>query len=57
MSINVIQYDVGYDIYDRFTMEHFLLRQNMISTTSFFSRDSKSINDRSLIDCCKMKSN
>jgi hypothetical protein len=26
----------GYDIYDRFTMEHFPLRQNMILTTSFF---------------------
>jgi hypothetical protein len=27
---------IGYDIYDRFTMEHFPLRQSMISTTSFF---------------------
>jgi uncharacterized protein YtpQ (UPF0354 family) len=27
---------IGYDIYDRFTMEHFPLRQNMILTTSFF---------------------
>jgi hypothetical protein len=27
---------IGHDIYDRFTMEHFPLRQSMISTTSFF---------------------
>jgi hypothetical protein len=27
---------IGYDIYDRFTMEHFSLRQSMILTTSFF---------------------
>jgi hypothetical protein len=27
---------IGYDIYDRFTMEHFPLCQNMILTTSFF---------------------
>jgi hypothetical protein len=27
---------IGYDIYDRFTMEHFLLCQSMILTTSFF---------------------
>jgi hypothetical protein len=27
---------IGYDIYDRFTMEHFRLRQSMILTTSFF---------------------
>jgi hypothetical protein len=27
---------IGYDIYDRFTMEHFALRQSMILTTSFF---------------------
>jgi hypothetical protein len=27
---------IGYDIYDRFTMEHFPLRQSMILTTSFF---------------------
>jgi hypothetical protein len=26
----------GYDIYDRFTMEHFPLRQSIILTTSFF---------------------
>jgi hypothetical protein len=26
----------GYDIYDRFTMEYFSLRQSMILTTSFF---------------------
>jgi hypothetical protein len=33
---------IGYDIYDRFTMEHFPLRQSMILTTSFFffARDS-----------------
>jgi hypothetical protein len=35
---------VGYDIYDRFTMEHFPLRQSMILTTSFFARDSTSKN-------------
>jgi hypothetical protein len=33
MSYNLI---IGYDIYDRFTMEHFPLRQSMILTTSFF---------------------
>jgi hypothetical protein len=33
MSYNMM---IGYDIYDRFTMEHFLLRQSMILTTSFF---------------------
>jgi hypothetical protein len=27
---------IGYDIYDRVTMEHFRLRQSMILTTSFF---------------------
>jgi hypothetical protein len=27
---------IGYDIYDRFTMEHFPLRQSMILTNSFF---------------------
>jgi hypothetical protein len=38
ITINVIQHD---DIYDRFTMEHFPLRQSMILTTSFFfARDS-----------------
>jgi hypothetical protein len=32
---------IGYDIYDRFTVEHFPLRQSMILTTSFFfARDS-----------------
>jgi hypothetical protein len=39
----LMSYDMmtGYDIYDRFTMEHFPLRQNMILTTSFFfARDS-----------------
>jgi hypothetical protein len=29
---------IGYDIYDRFTVEHFPLRQSMILTTSFFLR-------------------
>jgi hypothetical protein len=33
MSYNMM---IGYDIYDRFTMEHFPLRQSMILTTSFF---------------------
>jgi hypothetical protein len=32
---------IGYEIYDRFTVEHFPLRQSMILTTSFFARDSK----------------
>jgi hypothetical protein len=32
---------IGYEIYDRFTMEHFPLCQSMILTTSFFSRDSR----------------
>jgi hypothetical protein len=32
MSYNMI----GYDIYDRFTMEHFPLSQSMILTTIFF---------------------
>jgi hypothetical protein len=27
---------IGYDIYERFTVEHFPLRQSMILTTSFF---------------------
>jgi hypothetical protein len=27
---------IGYDIYDRFTMEHFPLCQSLILTTSFF---------------------
>jgi hypothetical protein len=31
---------IGYDIYDRFTMEHFLLCQSMILATSFFAHDS-----------------
>jgi hypothetical protein len=36
---------IGYDIYDRFTLEHFPLRQNMILTTSFFfcSRQYKKV--------------
>jgi hypothetical protein len=33
MSYNMM---IGYDIYDRFTVEHFPLRQSMILTTSFF---------------------
>jgi hypothetical protein len=33
MSYNMM---IGYDIYDRFTMEHFPLRRNIILTTSFF---------------------
>jgi hypothetical protein len=37
MSYNMM---IGYDIYDRFTMEHFPLHQNMILTTNFFARDS-----------------
>jgi hypothetical protein len=37
LGINVIQHDDRfYDIYDRFTMERFPLRQNIILTTSFF---------------------
>jgi hypothetical protein len=36
MTTNVINMIRGYDIYDRFTMEHFPLRQSMILTTSFF---------------------
>jgi hypothetical protein len=42
MSINVVQYDdrLCYDIYDRFTIEHFPLCQIMILTTSFFAHDS-----------------
>jgi hypothetical protein len=31
---------IGYYHYDRFTMEHFPLRQSMILTTFFFARDS-----------------
>jgi hypothetical protein len=33
MSYNMM---IGYDIYDRFTMEYFSLRQSMILTTNFF---------------------
>jgi hypothetical protein len=33
---------IGYDIYDRFTMEHFPLRQSMTLKTSFFARDRTS---------------
>jgi hypothetical protein len=32
---------IGYEIYDRFTVEHFKLHQSMILTTSFFARASK----------------
>jgi hypothetical protein len=35
MSYNMM---IGYDIYDRFAMEYFPLRQSMILTTSFFLR-------------------
>jgi hypothetical protein len=31
---------IGYDIYDRFTMEHFPLRQSMILTTSTLGKFS-----------------
>jgi hypothetical protein len=37
MSHNMM---IGYNIYDRFTVEHFPLCQRMILTTSFFARDS-----------------
>jgi hypothetical protein len=33
MSYNMM---ISYDIYDRFTMEHFPLCQSLILTTSFF---------------------
>jgi hypothetical protein len=33
MSYNMM---IGYDIYDRITIEHFPLRPSMILTTSFF---------------------
>jgi hypothetical protein len=33
MSYNMM---IGYDIYGRFTLEHFPLRQSVILTTSFF---------------------
>jgi hypothetical protein len=38
ITSNVIQHDdrLCYDIYDRFTMEHFPLCQSMALTTSFF---------------------
>jgi hypothetical protein len=36
MTTNVNVMMIGYDIYDRFTMEHFSLCQSMILTTSFF---------------------
>jgi hypothetical protein len=37
MTINI-----GYDIYDGFTIEHFPVCQSMILTTSFFfARDSR----------------
>jgi hypothetical protein len=37
MSYNMM---IGYDIYDRFTVEHFPLRQSMILRNSFFARES-----------------
>jgi hypothetical protein len=37
MSYNMM---IGYDIHDRFTMEHFLLCQSMILTAIFFAHDS-----------------
>jgi hypothetical protein len=39
MSYNMM---IGYDIYDRFTMEHFPLRQSMTLKTSFSARDRTS---------------
>jgi hypothetical protein len=36
MSYNMM---IGYDIYDRFTMEHFQLRQRMTLTPKFIARD------------------
>jgi hypothetical protein len=36
MTIIVIEHDARFNIYDRFTMEHFPLCQSMILTTSFF---------------------
>jgi hypothetical protein len=41
---------IGYDIYDRFTMEHFPLHQSMILTTSFcfFLLATVSILDRGM---------
>jgi hypothetical protein len=40
MSYNMM---IGYDIYDRFTMEYFPLRQSMILTTNFFLLTTVSI--------------
>jgi hypothetical protein len=41
MTIIVIEHDARFNIYDRFTMEHFPLCQSMNLTTSFFfARDS-----------------
>jgi hypothetical protein len=41
MTIIVIEHDARFNIYDRFTMEHFPLCQSVILTTSFFfARDS-----------------
>jgi hypothetical protein len=42
---------IGYYIYDRFTMEHFPLRQSMILMTSFSARDS--INQFLFIQCAQ----
>jgi hypothetical protein len=36
MTIIVIEHDARFNIYDRFTMEHFPLCQSMNLTTSFF---------------------
>jgi hypothetical protein len=36
MTINVIQHEIGYDIYDCFTMEHFRLSQRMTLTTKIY---------------------
>jgi hypothetical protein len=41
---------IGYDIYDRFTVEHFPLRQSMILTTSFFARDSRYIQIKMILN-------
>jgi hypothetical protein len=43
---------IGYDIYDRFTMEHFPLCQIMILPTSFFcSRQYNKFNSKQLTVC------
>jgi hypothetical protein len=50
MSYNLM---IGYDIYDRFTMEHFPLRQSMILTTSFFLLATVSYIFKSLVFYCR----